>query len=172
MTFIFYSCIITILSAQNEMDIALKKNSFYLSASNLVLWGTAKAAYERQIQHKVGARNFSTYVKIGYGGFATWGAAGRASVVQMNRIYGLRNSHFEVGVGIAHLFDKESYRIAVSNYNISSSDYDQEPTRRKYYWWLPAFDIGYRFQKPGGNFIFRTGLGSPEGVYLSFGLAF
>ena len=37
---------------------------------------------------------------------------------------------------------------------------------------IPAGAIGYRFQKPGGKFVFRTGIGFPESLYLSLGLCF
>ncbi|GEM_PF-2316273 len=36
----------------------------------------------------------------------------------------------------------------------------------------PAAAIGYRYQKPKGGFVFRTGLGWVDGIYLSFGSAF
>ena len=37
---------------------------------------------------------------------------------------------------------------------------------------LPAFGIGYRFQKPTGGIIFRTGISLPEAIYLSLGYSF
>ncbi len=36
----------------------------------------------------------------------------------------------------------------------------------------PAGSIGYRFQKAEGGFIFRTGIGFPDGLYVSAGFRF
>lgn len=33
----------------------------------------------------------------------------------------------------------------------------------------PSVGIGYRYQKPGGSFVFRTGYDSVDAIYLSFG---
>jgi len=32
--------------------------------------------------------------------------------------------------------------------------------------------IGYRMQKPNGHFIFRTGVGWPEALYIDLGVSF
>lgn len=37
---------------------------------------------------------------------------------------------------------------------------------------LPSFSLGFRRQKPEGGLVFRTGVGYPEFLYLSFGAAF
>lgn len=37
---------------------------------------------------------------------------------------------------------------------------------------LPAGTFGYRYQKLGGGFIFRTGIGFPEVLFISFGKSF
>lgn len=33
-------------------------------------------------------------------------------------------------------------------------------------------NAGYRRQSADGRFVFRTGIGTPEGAYLSFGYSF
>lgn len=35
-----------------------------------------------------------------------------------------------------------------------------------------VLNVGYRRQRPDGRFVFRTGVGIPEGIYLSFGRSF
>lgn len=76
-----------------------------------------------------------------------------------------RKSHFELNGGAALMFDYDNYR-----YNQSMS-----------YGGMSAYDflsiqiipyMGYRYQKPNGNFIFRYGFGYPEISSISFGLAF
>jgi len=37
---------------------------------------------------------------------------------------------------------------------------------------LPAGYIAYRYQKPQGRLIFRSGIGFPDGLFLCFGYAF
>lgn len=63
---------------------------------------------------------------------------------------GDKNNHFELGLGVAYLhFLSRSIKYVV-----------------------PAPCIGYRYQKPDGKFIFRTGIGFPELAYLGIGYAF
>ncbi|MFT6983614.1 MAG: hypothetical protein ACJAUD_002393 [Crocinitomicaceae bacterium] len=37
---------------------------------------------------------------------------------------------------------------------------------------LPAGNLSYRFQKSDGHFMFRTGIGLPEALYIGFGFVF
>ncbi len=59
------------------------------------------------------------------------------------------NNHFEFGAGAD--FIKEKY----TDWQI-----------------VPAVNFGYRFQKPGGDYVFRTGTGFPELLYLGAGFCF
>jgi hypothetical protein len=36
----------------------------------------------------------------------------------------------------------------------------------------PAGNIGYRYQKTNGHFMFRAGLGLPEALYVGIGVVF
>jgi len=36
----------------------------------------------------------------------------------------------------------------------------------------PAFNLGYRYQVPEQGFVFRTGVGFPEFLYVGFGISF
>ena len=62
---------------------------------------------------------------------------------------GIDTYHLEMGYGIAY-----------------SSHYDDT------FGLMPVAHVGFRFQKPGGFFIFRIGAGIPEGVYASMGVNF
>ena len=86
----------------------------------------------------------------------------------MQCLLGRKKSHLELGLGMASLFDKEGYNSAVQN----AVYYSAKPSREDYRSFLPAATIGYRFQKPDEGFVFRTGIASPDGIYLSVGCAF
>ena len=69
-------------------------------------------------------------------------------------IFGERNHYFDLFGGVGLLYDRP----------INSWD-DSEVT--------PVFNLGYRNQKPdNGGYIFRTGVGYPELLYISFGVSF
>lgn len=78
------------------------------------------------------------------------GAEGPHFVTTIAALTGAKNSHMEVGLGFTILND---------NYYNDNSLY-------------PAGNVGYRFQKAGGHFVFRAGAGFPETTYLSFGVSF
>ena len=75
----------------------------------------------------------------------------------------------EVILGAAYFFDKRPYDINVSN---ATSSNESLPSKWNNSTILPVISTGYRFQKPKGGLVFRTGIGYPEGVYLSLGYAF
>jgi hypothetical protein len=70
------------------------------------------------------------------------------------------------------LYDKVNYEIGQANY---SGGYGNgiKPTKWEYTDLHPIFNIGYRYQKPQGHFIFRTGVVIPAAaIYFSFGVVF
>ncbi len=84
---------------------------------------------------------------------------------------GRRNNHFEAGGGLLLRYDRSFYQ---GNYGGT-------------YWWgksiedpqrihctslMPACYLGYRYQRPQGGFMFRTGGGWPEALYLGVGYSF
>tara|TARA_B100000989_G_C19509400_1_gene458181 strand:- start:1346 stop:1837 length:492 start_codon:yes stop_codon:yes gene_type:complete len=42
----------------------------------------------------------------------------------------------------------------------------------RYIEFAPIFNIGYRFQVPDESYVFRSGIGFPELIYLGFGMSF
>ncbi|MEY3367452.1 MAG: hypothetical protein RI973_607 [Bacteroidota bacterium] len=89
---------------------------------------------------------FKAYsLRVGFGVQENFGGEGGILIGALNMLTGRKNSHFEVGLGWNLLFDEAS---------------------------LPLIAAGYRFQKPRGRFVFRTGVGLIEGVYVSLGTAF
>lgn len=76
-----------------------------------------------------------------------------------------RKSHFELSAGaifmLAHENYKENKRMRYENQSLSD-----------FMRLNPTAYMGYRYQKPGGHFIFRYGFGYPEISAISFGYAF
>ena len=148
------------------------KNVMYASAGNLVHYFTSNVNYERLLTTSDEKIHGSYYLHVGYGGFATWGVSGRTTDLSVKWLWGQRRSHFELGLGLVNFFDKEGYNIGVSNANYPSPGTSPEPSRFAYMFIVPAGTIGYRYQKPEGGLVFRTGIASPDGIYLSAGYAF
>lgn len=148
------------------------RNALYASAGNLVLWFTTNVNYERLLTTKDAKIYSSYYLHFGYGGFAAWGVSGRTTDISVQWLMGRKRSHLELGLGIVSFFDKKGYDIGVSNANYPYPHYAPEPPRSDYRFIWPAATIGYRYQKPGGGLVFRTGIASPDGLYLSAGYAF
>lgn len=145
------------------------QNAIYGTGAIGGLWGTFNLNYERQIGITK-SKIFQSYgVRFGGGYWATWGSEGPHFIVTPIFLSGSGNNHFESSIGGTLLYDKSSYEIGVSN-----AEYFGEPipSRTEYMIFAPAGTLGYRFQKLNGKFIFRTGVGFPDVVYISFGAAF
>jgi hypothetical protein len=162
------------LTAQKKQtnDTLLNKNTIYASVGWLVLYGTVNLSYERNLFQP--NRKLIKYVnlKASYGKFATWGIAGDVYMLNAVFLTGVKKNHLEAIAGLSIFFDREGYDIGVSNANYPYPGYEPEPSKADYTDFLPVLGFGYRYQKPGGRFIFRTGLNFPEMIYLSFGYAF
>lgn len=154
----------------NAQDTILQpKNAIYVGVGSFGLWFTASGSYERQVFFTNKKVNATYYVRASGGAYSTWGSDGPYGSLSLQGVYGAKKSHLELGLGWTGLYDKSGYRIGVSNANFFN---EPTPSKFKYTDWYPTANVGYRFQKPKGGFVFRTGVGFPEGVYLSFGWAF
>jgi hypothetical protein len=138
----------TIVSAQEKradsLKINLNKNSINLS------YGIAQAyfSYERVFQGKVFGSSNSSIVDFGLGGVAYWEGASPYVISRFGILTGSGSRHFEAKLGVFGIFGPDMQGV------------------------LPSGAIGYRKQKPGSNFIFRTGIGFPDLLYVSWGLSF
>lgn len=126
-----------------------EKNSMYITAG---LVYSLTVCYEREI--KSFDQNKRIIIRgIGGYGIRIFEFEGPVAAIMFDWIRGGQNNHLEYGAGIsAEIMEHISYN-------------------RDYKLW-PAVNIGYRYQKPDGNFIFRTGGGWPEAAYVSLGFAF
>lgn len=150
----------------------LRKNIIYgtIGASPSV-YAVIQGNYERiVIQTEKGF--FKNYlVRAGGGSWASWTGSGPHGVITFTGLTGKKNSHIEVSIGMVTFYDGASYDIGVSNSYRDGVSIYPEPTKSEYLDFYPAGGIGYRFQQPGGNFVFRVGLSIPEAIYISLGFA-
>ena len=121
------------------------KNTTYVTVGFALLWGAVNANYEQMIWKSQDRFIQSLWFRIGAGSYAAWDAEGINFVATLNALTCKKNTHLEFGLGATY-FGGDISLIT------------------------PAGALGYRFQKPKGHFIFRTGIGWPESFYLSFGV--
>jgi hypothetical protein len=135
----------------------LKKNSVYGTAGILIedMYGNITANYERILVTFPKSFVQAIQLRAGAGPWVAWMSDGVNFFSVMSLLMGKGNSHLETGMGVLFTYhpDTEQWAPIVNDRHI-------------------AGNIGYRYQKPGGWFVFRTGLGWPEGMYLSFGYCF
>lgn len=124
----------------------LKKNIIYATVGFAGLYGAINANYERIIIQKDRGFFKNYLVRVGGGVWAEWSGEGRYAVAGLTGLTGVNKHHLEIHLGMA-------YR----------SWYDDV---------TPAGGLGYRFQKPGGHFVFRAGASFPESLYVSIGFCF
>ena len=158
-------------SGQDSLKIQ-PKNVIYANAGTFLIWFTASANYELQLFSTDNKFYVNYYMRACAGKFATWGADGPYGSLSLQGVFGLKKSHLELGLGWGVLFEKSSYEIGVSNANYPYPGTSPEPSRGDYTNITPAVSVGYRYQRPAGGFVFRTGIGFPDGIYLSLGSAF
>ncbi|MFT4755230.1 MAG: hypothetical protein ACI85Q_002798 [Salibacteraceae bacterium] len=134
-------------NAQSTEQNELSKNNIYFDTS-LIPGIHAFINYERRLYH---TKNITLYGRTGYGfsGFV-WGNAGFGGLGALTMLTGKKNSHFELNAG---LFVGEE--LGTENDLFS----------------LPLLDVGYRYQKPDGGFIFKAKIGV-LGVGIGLGVAF
>lgn len=94
---------------------------------------------------------------------------GPMGLIGLQGITGKTNHHFEVGLGVAVLYNSTGYSQDVW---LASLDGKPQPNKSDYYNILPSTTIGYRYQKLNKGLIVRSGIATPDGIYVSLGLAF
>ena len=140
-----------LLTGQNEPNtkINLPKKNIY-GELHVGLFSQGVINYERQI---FSGKTVSWYGRLGggYGGWlepfsAEYGWGGLGAITMLT---GKKNNHFELNAG-GFLGFEDTYNEAFI---------------------FPIFNVGYRYQKPEGGFIFRANAGIIS-LGLSFGYAF
>ena len=147
-------------SQENKSDIkptGLKKNVIYgtLGIDVSETYGTIMANYERMILELPNSFVQSFWVRVGAGPWVWWTGKGWHYASTLSALTGRKSVHFEFGGGILFTYDShyEKFHPLIGDRHL-------------------AGNLGFRYQKPGGTFIFRTGIGWPEYMYLSLGYCF
>jgi hypothetical protein len=150
-------------------QVGFRKNSVHATAGFAGLMGAYNVTYERMILESKGDGFQGLWVKVGTGGWGVWSSGGPYQSLMLGILTGARSSHFELNFGIVRMVNKSTYER-----DKYTSDFYSEPAPSKssYTHIRPAGSVGYRYQKPGGRFLFRTGIGYPETLYLGLGTAF
>ena len=140
-----------LLTGQNEPNtkINLPKKNIY-GELHVGLFSQGVMNYERQI---LSGKTVSWYGRLG-GGYGAWvepfsAEYGWGGLGAITMLTGKKNNHFELNAG-GFLGLEDTYNYAFI---------------------FPIFNVGYRYQKPEGGFIFRANAGIIS-LGLSFGYAF
>ncbi len=146
-----------------------KKNSIQATAGAVGLIAGYSLSYERWLLTSKQSALVGLWTKIGAGGWVSWTSGGPHQSLMLGTMTGKRNSHLELNMGLARMFDRNSYNAAK---DVSDYYADPPPAKSNYVAIRAAGSLGYRYQKPTGRFIFRVGGGFPETLYLGIGGAF
>ena len=134
--------------SQNESikDVGFYKNAIHGNVGIGGLYLTANGYYERMITQ---SSKILSFVKVGIGGYSTWGDEGNYILGQFGILSGANKHHLELGAGPRYVINGN-----IQGYGPFTAT------------------IGWRIQKPGGNFIFRLGASWPEAIYVGLGFSF
>ena len=131
-------------------ELKLAKNTIHAGVGFFFIYGYSALNYERLIAYKPSDIFKRLYIRGSGGGWIFWGLEGTQFSLSIAALTGKSNSHVEASLGLTVLLESGYRDTYVS----------------------PYLGVGYRYQKPGGGFIFRTGIGVPETIYLGLGYAF
>jgi hypothetical protein len=126
------------------------KNVVRGSLGFALIYVQASVQYERMLFGRHNKSLQSVWLSAGGGRYFVYTDWGTQFNLKSFALFGKNAAHFELGVGAAV---------------IKTESMDQFKL-------LPAGNLGYRFQKSDGHFMFRTGVGLPEGLYIGFGFVF
>ncbi len=93
--------------------------------------------------------------------------AGPISELKGILLTGRKMHHMEFSAGGRLFFDRHGW------YGQREYELDPYATKSDFLSLTPSFTLGYRYQKPGGTYVFRLGSGFPVNMfYISLGFAF
>lgn len=146
-----------------------RKNTFYGTAA--VYYGViGNLNYERKLKENDNRFINEHWLKLSYGAWEEFfGSNGNQYAVSWIGLTGKNNNHLEFSLGLASLYDKSGYNYLKQEVDNNESS---KLSRSNYYNFKTSFGVAYRFQKPNGRFIFRSGLGWPEILFISTGVCF
>jgi hypothetical protein len=153
-----------------ERTPGLYKNAIYVTGG--VAMGTFIAGnYERMLWGNRHPVVQSVYLRGGvgkvnleaFGFFYTDKLKATTYMAAGGLLVGGRSSFFDLSMGAVYLNGTETWESIFSSTTVRTETIQQITF---------AISTGYRYQKPGGNFVFRVGAGWPELLYISLGISF
>ena len=145
-SFILYG---SALSQEVTNTPAFYKNSLQGTIGFAGVYAAATSNYERILSQPSDKWISATYLRFGIGAYGVWGGSGNYTYLQYGFFTGKKASHFEINAGPNIGFNEDSSEVPII-----------------------AASAGYRMQKPGKHFMFRTGIGFPESLYFGLGWSF
>nr|WKN38260.1 hypothetical protein K4G66_06040 [Tunicatimonas sp. TK19036] len=155
----------------DSVHVGLKKNVVHISAGFVPLRGAYNLNYERMIAELSKSFINSILLRVGGGEWGAWAVGGSHLVGGVSILTGSRKGHVEFNAGLTRLYDRLGYEGHIES-NLLFNNNEPPPPKSQFVYYYPAGALGYRYQKPGGHFVFRTGIGYPETIYIGFGAAF
>jgi hypothetical protein len=144
-------------NSSNINSDASRKNVIYatLGLEPGEFYGTIMVNYERKIVQFQKSFISSIWTRVGAGPWVWWTDKGTNYIGSISMLTGRKTMHFESGAGLLITYNSESksFRPLIHN---------------RYF----AGNLGLRLQKYGRPFVFRTGIGWPEFLYISSGISF
>jgi hypothetical protein len=142
---------------QGQPSASSPANILYGGLSFGGLLGGLSVNYERRV---VGFAGGSINLRGGFGRVSGWDLRGNGIAANWAYLFGNRKHHLELNLGVMGIQDKY---------------HDQQLTKTELFFaqwdFFPLLNAGYRFQKPEGGFMLRTGAGT-ELLYLGVGYSF
>ena len=114
----------------------------------LALYVPAGIFYERMFQGERFLPKLTKFVDVGVGAAAYWEGESAFVFSRYGILTGHKKYHFEATLGAVGYLNGDIVGV------------------------LPAASIGMRRQKPNSHYVFRTGVGIPEAIYVSWGVSF
>ena len=151
-TLCFMFTVCNVMNSQTtatEKDISLKKNIIHGSLAPDLAYNAAHVFFDRIVYEN---NNIAVFARVGYGVWLTLITnSGTTLMGQGGVLFGSGKGRFEVAIGAA---------------KINQTQYSENHDKTD-----PAINIGYRRNVPGKHFLYRTGIGYPEGIYFGVGYA-
>ena len=127
----------------------INKSALYGGLGITPVYGHITVNYEYMFAQRPDKAFKYRGVRVGSGMYQYFADASLNTIISYMCLTGTENKHFELGLGVSYMHFTTLERRYIA----------------------PAPNAGYRYQKPDGKFIFRTGIGFPELLYVSFGYA-
>ena len=148
----------------------INKNAIQVSAGFCGIFGAYNVTYERLIIPFKENSIIGLWAKGGFGGYGEiYSTGGPFQHLSLGVLTGENKGHFELNFGGARMYNKKALE---DNRTHMHPQFEPEQKKEDYVKFNPVGSIGYRYQKPSGNFIFRCGLGYPESIYIGIGVGF